>query len=71
MEKSFELFLLENEILHKFIYNLKKYAFNPNWSIRNIPKDDYIILSFDWDKTAQGRDFWENINKKWLNKLYN
>lgn len=70
MEKSFERFLLENNLINRFLFNIRKFSFNPNWGIRNIPKDDYIKLSFKWGDTPQGKDYWQDIDKKWLNKIY-
>lgn len=30
---------------------------------------DWILMSFDWDNTPEGGEFWEELNSKWYKEL--
>jgi len=81
--EDFYNFLVENDILDKFIYNYNNYK--KNIGIKGIK--DYLderkkngtyelnVSAFLWTPTKEGADFWYQMHNKWVkylrNKTYN
>lgn len=64
----FKRFLENNKIFDIFCDNLKADASCNNFDclFKNTTAPGFIYGAFYWDKTPQGRDFWQDINDKWL-----
>ena len=56
---------LDNDCYDQYYHNLKK----NNKTIANMYSKNYILSSFDWEKTDEGYNFWFELNKKWLKKM--
>ena len=76
-------FLKENRIFTIYIENCVNYVISDRifhspylaWFVESIEIDKYnvINISFQWDKTKQGIDYWNNIQRRyrdlfWHNK---
>ena len=65
--EQFQLFLIENNVLDRYIKyadmekEKSKYTFSRH--IRQM-----IDWAFIWSNTDEGRIFWEELDKKWLDK---
>lgn len=64
MEERFIQFLIDNDSL----YNFKRQV--PDMSlVASLEPVDWILMSFDWDNTSEGGEFWEELNSKWYKEL--
>lgn len=64
MEERFIQFLIDNDSL----YNFKRQV--PDMSlVVSLEPVDWILMSFDWDNTPEGGEFWEELNSKWYKEL--
>lgn len=64
MEERFIQFLIDNDSL----YNFKRQV--PDMSLVALLEPvDWILMSFDWDNTPEGGEFWEELNSKWYKEL--
>lgn len=64
MEERFIQFLIDNDSL----YNFKRQV--PDMSlVASLEPVDWILMSFDWDNTLEGGEFWEELNSKWYKEL--
>lgn len=64
MEERFIQFLIDNDSL----YNFKRQV--PGMSlVASLEPVDWILMSFDWDNTPEGGEFWEELNSKWYKEL--
>lgn len=64
MEERFIQFLIDNDSL----YNFKRQV--PDMSlVASLEPVDWILMSFDWDNTPEGGEFWEELNFKWYKEL--
>lgn len=69
-------FLIEHKILEKYIYNLRYSIFDNRetfYELKICPRDtltDYIIYSFQYNKTEEGRNFWSSYYEKWCLYIY-
>lgn len=64
MEERFIQFLIDNDSL----YNFKRQV--PDMSlVASLEPIDWILMSFDWDNTPEGGEFWEELNSKWYKEL--
>ena len=64
MEERFIQFLIDNDSL----YNFKRQV--PDMSlVAPLEPVDWILMSFDWDNTPEGDEFWEELNSKWYKEL--
>lgn len=64
MEERFIQFLIDNDSL----YNFKRQV--PDMSlVASLEPVDWILMSFDWDNTPEGGEFWEELNSKWYKEL--
>ncbi len=61
------IFLKEREILNSFMHNFE--IQHPNKLLYKYNKDkplnQWIISSFNWNSTIDGKNFWFNINREW------
>jgi hypothetical protein len=79
--KWFLYYLKKKKIYHKFMIN-----FNDNWQLTwrkecyypddlitsvNVFDGSIIAFSFLWEKTNEGRDFWDKYSKEWFNLCEN
>jgi hypothetical protein len=66
--EDFYKFLVDNNALDKFLYNLKEFGKN----LSNI-KNKYKLINgaFIWVETPEYHDFWSNLNYKWKEYLRN
>jgi hypothetical protein len=65
--KDFYDFLVDNDILDKWINNLRKQTNKKIHEFLNYHIDKYYFgLAFFWINTEEGHDFWNKINRKWL-----
>lgn len=64
MEERFIQFLIDNDSL----YNFKRQV--PDMSlVASLEPVDWILMSFDWDNTPEGCEFWEELNSKWYKEV--
>lgn len=69
----FKLFLEMNEAKGSYDYYLSKARMDSGvhekmkWS--DYPSSGWIMLPFSWRNTRQGRDYWSDLNGKWLRVL--
>jgi hypothetical protein len=68
--EDFYNFLVNNDILDKWINNFEKAVTWRNKEeihdfLNIIDKSYYFDLAFFWKDTEEGHDFWNKINKKW------
>lgn len=64
VEERFIQFLIDNDSL----YNFKRQV--PDMSlVASLEPVDWILMSFDWDNTPEGGEFWEELNSKWYKEL--
>jgi hypothetical protein len=74
--EDFYNFLVENDVLDKFIDHYNKYKFK-KISLKKYLKNkkklnliyNLIDYSFNWTITPEGHKFWSKLNDKWRNKL--
>lgn len=70
-------FLTDNNILDKFIINLKNYRYLTfdeyiKWCMtNNINCCNIINCAFDWEDTQEGHRFWSNLNYKFVDYILN
>jgi hypothetical protein len=70
--EDFYKFLVDNNALDKFLYNLKESGKNlKNHFIRLKNKFILLNIAFRWRDTTEGHDFWSNLNYKWKEYLRN
>lgn len=55
-------FLIDNNCLESYLYNLNHFKF-PH--IPTISFYKLILYAFDWSTTKEGMDFWNELNNKW------
>lgn len=55
-------FLKENGCYVKYCYYLRKFGQTPH-----IPF--FTVASIPWDKTKEGTRYWEDVNRKWIQKV--
>lgn len=69
--KTLVNFLLKNKVYKEFLDNF--YAVNNSISdyVKSTSLIDQIKLAFNWENTTEGYDFWKDVDKKWLEYLYN
>ena len=76
IKQLFVHFLKENYAYEKFIlniYNKHKSQYSGNSRIFTLGKlieynfSCYIDYAFTWDETNEGWDYWNDLNKKWIN----
>jgi len=66
--EDFYKFLVDNNALDKFIYNLKESGKN----LSNIKNEYKLIMgAFIWRDTPENHHFWSNLNYKWRIYLRN
>lgn len=64
MEERFIQFLIDNDCLINFKRQI------PDMSlVASLAPVDWILMSFDWDNTPEGSEFWEEINSKWYKEV--
>lgn len=63
--EEFKQFLIDNNCLESYLYNLKHFKFS---SASSNFFDKLIILAFKWNATKEGWDFWDNLDNKWKAK---
>jgi hypothetical protein len=75
---KFKRFLLENKAFSIYKSNLdtpnntflKEYDFSGlNQFLIVRPQEDFLAYAFNWAKTKQGHDFWENLDFKWRRRI--
>jgi hypothetical protein len=67
MNSDFYKFLVDNDILEKYIFNFEQSHWNRSLkSFLDIRKYSYIKGAFNWIRSSEGHDFWKNYNRKWL-----
>lgn len=60
MLERYVSFLIENDSL----VNFKRQV--PDMSVlQPIDPVDWILVTFDWDESPEGGEFWEELNSKW------
>lgn len=64
MEERFIQFLIDNDSL----YNFKRQVLDMSL-VASLEPVDWILMSFDWDNTPEGGEFWEELNSKWYKEL--
>lgn len=64
MEERFIQFLIDNDSL----YNFKRQVSDMSL-VASLEPVDWILMSFDWDNTPEGGEFWEELNSKWYKEL--
>lgn len=64
MEERFIQFLIDNDSL----YNFKRQV-SDMFLVASLEPVDWILMSFDWDNTPEGGEFWEELNSKWYKEL--
>ena len=62
---KFKQFLIDNECLESYLYNLK--GFNPDSDYS--PADLFIIYAFPWFNTQEGALFWDTLSSKWQHEI--
>lgn len=65
MLAKFKQFLIDNECLESYLYNLKKFNTDFNYS----PADQFIIYAFHWIDTPEGASFWNTLSSKWKHEI--
>lgn len=65
IKMHFELFLLEHQVLDEYYTYLKRGEPVPIFFEANCPCV-WIDGGFVWSQTAEGSDFWYELNNKWL-----
>lgn len=64
MEERFIQFLIDNDCLTNFKRQI------PDMSlVASLAPVDWILMSFDWDNTPEGGEFWEELNSKWYKEV--
>lgn len=64
VEERFIQFLIDNDCLINFKRQI------PDMSlVASLAPVDWILMSFDWDNTPEGGEFWEEINSKWYKEV--
>lgn len=64
MEERFIQFLIDNDCLTNFKRQI------PDMSlVVSLAPVDWILMSFDWDNTPEGGEFWEELNSKWYKEV--
>ena len=72
---EFKKFLMNNNTksLYVIYYNERKRKATKKLTLltffKNIDKSGWLDCAFQWHKTFEGYDFWENLNIKWQNQL--
>jgi len=64
MEERFTQFLIDNDCLTNFKRQIPDMSF-----VASLAPVDWILMSFDWDNTPEGGEFWEEINSKWYKEV--
>ena len=72
---KFKKFLVENHVLGTFTANIendenyfrKDYCFISlkDFLEKRAQLTDFLTYAFDWSKTKQGHNFWEDLDVKW------
>jgi hypothetical protein len=77
--EDFYDFLVDNDILDKWINNFEKdvsWRKDVIWRNKKEIHDflnnniNYIDHAFNWSDTEEGYDFWIKIYNKWINEIY-
>jgi hypothetical protein len=68
--KKFIKFLRKHDAYYKFCYYLNKNGLEL-MDIQGCIEDNYIYSAFCWEDTELSRNYWSDLNSKWLNKLRN
>jgi len=73
-EIPFVDFLKNNDAYNKYMHNIK--IENQRWDeigeykslyeIKNSGPENWICCAFYWDKQKEGRQYWEQLDKKWV-----
>ena len=66
--KKFIKFLRKHDAYYKFCYYLNKNGLEL-MDIQGCIEDNYIYSAFCWEDTELSRNYWSDLNSKWLNKL--
>lgn len=61
--EEFKQFLIDNNCLESYLYNLKHFKFS---SVSPYPFNKLIIYTFKWEATKEGWDFWNKLDNKWI-----
>ena len=61
---KFKQFLIDNECLESYLYNLKKDNTDFNYSLTN----QFIVSAFSWCDTPEGELFWQILHWKWVHE---
>lgn len=62
---KFKQFLIDNECLESYLYNLKKFNTVSNYS----PAKGFISYAFGWVETPEGGLFWQKLSWKWNHEI--
>ena len=66
--ETFKQFLIDNNCLESYLYNLKHFKFS---SASSYPFKKLIIYTFKWDATKEGFHYWDNLDNKWIKRTRN
>ena len=66
--EEFKQFLIDNNCLESYLYNLKHFKFS---SVSSYPFKELIIYAFKWNATKERRDFWNKLDTKWIKRTRN
>lgn len=64
MLDRFTQFLIDNDCLLNFKRQVSDMSF-----LASVEPVDWILMTFDWDKTPEGGEFWEELNSKWYKEI--
>lgn len=66
MERLFSRFILDCNLAEKIFANGVD-----NINVRTMGEDpeDFVMCLFDWDKTNEGREYWETVHDGWIEYL--
>ena len=62
---KFKQFLIDNECLESYLYNLKNFNTVSNYGLA----DQFIISAFSWCDTPEGASFWNILSGKWKHEI--
>ena len=61
---KFKQFLIDNECLESYLYNLKYFNTVSNYGLA----DQFIASAFSWCDTPEGVLFWQMLSWKWVHE---
>ena len=67
MKDAFFNFLKKHKCKLRWENNYKKFKAEEDLFLRR--PDTYIIMSFIWNRTPEGSDYWSELNAKWQKTL--